>query len=640
MRDLRRRYLIAVLLVCFTRLLNAVDWPAIDPAELQMKDSPEKPGAPAVVLFREVIVDHEKGHDSTYVRVKVLTEAGRKYADVQIPYGTEWGAERINVKARTIHADGSIVEFQGQVSDKLVEKQRSGIRIHVKAFSLPDVQVGSILEYRYDLAQYPKWEVQGELYQRRVHFSFVGSPHASTALTSVWQLPTGVQPEQRPYHFDLKLTGIEAFETEEYMPPEDHFHYYVRFYPIPLERNTTDFWKERGKELHQAVGWFTQNKGSAADAARSITASSDSAEERAKKIYAFIQSFDNLSYKPKMSEKEVKAQKLKDRSIADILKQRAGEQADLTVLFVAMARSVGIPAHVMWVSNRDRQLFDKELLTTDQLDDFIAVLEIGGKEVYLDPGTKLCPYGLLYWPHTGAEGLKETDKGAELGQTPAPVYTDAVEKRVGRFKLDETGIVSGRMGIGYFGQEALEMRIEGWKTDDAGRTKILEDEVRGWLPQNAEVSLSKQPNWNDAEAPFSAEFKISVSMTTSAGKRTLLPTNVFEFSQQAVFAHSERKYPIYFDYPYREIDEVRITLPADMQVESLPVNDLSKVDYAYYRAERTQDQGDVVVLRDFAINSFFFPKSDYKNVKGFFDKMQEDDQQQAVLRQAKHVAQN
>jgi hypothetical protein len=641
MRHLRGEYLsVLFLLVCCPWLLQATDWPPLDPAELQMKDAPEKPGAPAVVLFREVIVDHEKGRESTYVRLKVLTDAGRKYGDVQIPYATEWGAERVNVKARTIHSDGSIAEFQGQVLDKIVEKQKDGLRTHVKTFTLPDVQVGSILEYRYDFAQYPLWVVQDELFQRKVHFLFTGSPHATIAMTCAWQLPKDAQIEQRWGHFDVKLTDVPAFEEEVHMPPPDRFQYFVWFYPVPEEKDVVEYWKQRGKELHEATAWFMQNGGSAASTARKITAANDSAEDKARKIYAYVQSLDNLTYKPKLSQKEVKAQKLKDRNVADILKQQAGENDELTILYVAMVRAVGIPAHVMWVTNRDHHLFDKKLFTVYQLNDLIAVLEIDGKEVYLDPGTKFCPYGLLYWPHTSTEGLRETDKGAELRQTPPPIYTDAVEKKVARLKLDDKGVISGVMGVGYFGQQALTNRIDGSKTDDVGRTKLLEDEVKHWLPENAEVTLTKQPNWDDSAAPFSAEFKISVPMSASAGKRILLPTNVFEFARPAVFGNTERKYPVYFQYPFREIDEIRVQLPEGMEVETLPEDEFKKVDYAYYRFERKQEQNVVTVLRDFAINSFVFTLSDYKNLKAFFDKMQDGDQQQAVLKQAKHVAQN
>ena len=153
MRDIRRSYvLIALLLVCSTRILNAGDFAAIDPAELQMKDLPEQPGASAFVLFREEVDDDLKQSRFIYERIKVLTEAGRKYGDVQIPYFISRRVELgiTDVQGRTIHSDGTVVEFKGKPYDKTLLK-RKGIKEQVKAFSLPDVQVGSVLEYRYTL---------------------------------------------------------------------------------------------------------------------------------------------------------------------------------------------------------------------------------------------------------------------------------------------------------------------------------------------------------------------------------------------------------------------------------------------------------------------------------------------------------
>ena len=45
------------------------------------------PGAPAIILYRQVDRDDngQTGHESNFVRVKILKEEGRKYADVEIP---------------------------------------------------------------------------------------------------------------------------------------------------------------------------------------------------------------------------------------------------------------------------------------------------------------------------------------------------------------------------------------------------------------------------------------------------------------------------------------------------------------------------------------------------------------------------
>ena len=40
------------------------------------------------------------------------------------------------------------------------------------------------------------------------------------------------------------------------------------------------------------------------------------------------------------------------------------------------------------------------LPVTSQLDDYIAIVVLDGKDVYLDPGQKMCPFGLLHWKHT------------------------------------------------------------------------------------------------------------------------------------------------------------------------------------------------------------------------------------------------
>jgi len=65
---------------------KADDWPPIAPEDLSMKSLPEQPGAAAVVLLREEFTDDPHNHRSVYMRIKVLTEPGRKYADVEIPY--------------------------------------------------------------------------------------------------------------------------------------------------------------------------------------------------------------------------------------------------------------------------------------------------------------------------------------------------------------------------------------------------------------------------------------------------------------------------------------------------------------------------------------------------------------------------
>ena len=66
--------------------LSAADFPPISSEELKMTSLPEQPGAPAVILMREEVDDDMHNFQSVHERIKILTEAGREYANVEIPY--------------------------------------------------------------------------------------------------------------------------------------------------------------------------------------------------------------------------------------------------------------------------------------------------------------------------------------------------------------------------------------------------------------------------------------------------------------------------------------------------------------------------------------------------------------------------
>ena len=72
------------------------------------------------------------------------------------------------------------------------------------------------------------------------------------------------------------------------------------------------------------------------------------------------------------------------------LREAAGYRDDITRFFVALARAAGFDASIVRISNRMNKFFDKGLLSERQLDTEIAVVDLAGKSVYLDPGTKFC----------------------------------------------------------------------------------------------------------------------------------------------------------------------------------------------------------------------------------------------------------
>src|SRR5713101_2553250 len=175
------------------------EWQPISQEELKMTSVAEAPGAPAVFLYRQVDRNDQESHEYNYVRIKILTEEGRKYADVEIPFFKESGDIR-NIKARTIRPDGTIAGFEGKAYEKTIVKAK-GLKYLAKTFTLPDVQVGSIIEYHYMKSwdQYiyfksSRWLISEELFTKSAKFSL--KQVSNFALRWSWPsgLPTGTPP--------------------------------------------------------------------------------------------------------------------------------------------------------------------------------------------------------------------------------------------------------------------------------------------------------------------------------------------------------------------------------------------------------------------------------------------------------------
>jgi hypothetical protein len=287
----------------------------------------------------------------------------------------------------------------------------------------------------------------------------------------------------------------------------------------------------------------------------------------------------------------------------------------------------------MHVADRDEYFFQPNIPNPNQLTSEIAIVSLNGKDVFLDPGTPMCPYGLLVWQHTSSKGLRQSPGGGtEFAETESPNYRDAVSKRLGRLTLNEDGSLKGRVALAWSGEEALIRRLSGLKTDEAGRKKDLEDELKGLLPSGATVTLDSIIGWDEPDKQITSWFNVNVpGFASVTGKRMLIPSAIFEVNSRNVFGSGERKNPVYFTFPFYTQDDVKITLPAGMQTESLPQTQPIKTDFAFYQFQRSQAGKELQLTRDFAMGGIAFPAKQYGELKTFFAGVQGGDSEHVVL---------
>jgi hypothetical protein len=643
---MKRGRITALLYLSFTILLGlpgasrvtADDWLPVNSADLAAKDSPEKPGAHAVYLYREDIRDDIESRDDIYERIKIFTEEGKKYADIELPYFRDVYSIT-NVRARTIHPDGGIVEWSGKLLDKIILKAR-GYKVQAKTFTLPEVETGSIIEYRYrqslntSLLYNDTWEVQKDLFTKQAKFAI----HPSSLYDLVW-IPYSV-PALNPVvrakdgFIRLDIQDVPALDKEDYMPPEEVLRWRVDFFYTRRGTIDTDkFWKQAGEYWFESSEKFIgRRKGIIEEAARTVAAD-DPPEAKLRKLYARVQTIRNTNFEREKTEQELKRENQKENdNVEDVLKHGVGNGFEIDYLFCALARAAGFDSSVVRVSTRNIHFFAKAVLETRQLNDIVISVKLGDKDVYLDPGNAHAPFGLLPWSETDVAGLKLDKQGGQFVYTTATAANDAVTRRVARFVMGDDGLVEGKLTVTYVGQEALSRRIEADESDDAERKKSLVDEVKGWVPAGATVELTNSPEWNGSDSPLVAEFNVKTrTWGTQTGRRLLLSQSFFANPVARQFDHPSRVYPVYFDYAYTFTDDITVQLPLLLRVTNVPASQDRANGMGFYQISSENQGASLHLARKMGVTGILYPVESYPAIRNFFNQMKAGDEQQVVL---------
>jgi len=615
-----------------------------------MTSDPMAPGAAAVYLYREETVDDNHHFHTYYARIKVLSEKGKELATQSFPY--EKGNFKIgNIQGRTIHPDGTVIKLTAKPSD-LLDVKAANYQVNKMVFTLPDVQVGSILEYRlaleYDdsIVMSPNWQVQQKYFVHKAHYFFY--PSTSSYITNnrgeplqhlmYYATPNSGLNVVRDAagHYSVDTQDIPAIPDEDSMPPLNSFIRRVEFY-YTYTVTGQDFWQNEARHWQKDTDKFANPSGAIKSAASSIVASGDSDEVKAQKLYDAVMKLENTDYGRAKTEAERKKEKTKEVKDAEgVWKQKSGTSDQLTQLYIALLRAAGLTAYPMQVVNRDRATFDANYLSTWQLDDFIAIAVIGGKEVYLDPGEKACPYGLLAWKHTLVGGLREGPKGNTMEGTPGNNYKQNSIDRVAGLELAPDGSVSGSIRLVMNGQEAVYWRQLAIRNDPDEVKKRFNEWMHDLVPDGVQVDFDHFLALEDYDKELIAMAKVSGQLATTTGRRFFVPGQFFaSHSSHPFVAQEHRIIPVDVHYPERISDEVDYTLPDGFSVESTPEPDVIPWEgNAQLRISAGTQNKNVKIQRVFEYNYTLVSPTEYTALHDFFQKIAAADQQQLVLTRA------
>ncbi len=631
-----------------------------NPDELKMTSDPKAPGADAVYLEVNVVANDPIHFESHYYRIKVLSEKGKELATVNVPYMR--GNRKVSdVKARTIHPDGTVIPLNVKPEDLLNAKIGEN-QFGRMVFTLPSVEVGSILEYSYeyhwDDNEFipPSWQIQQPYFIHKAHYQFTpfkafmprGSADTDTSMyltdergrvvnSLIWWnlLPQGVTMQTSVNgSYTVDVTDIPPIPEEEWMPPSESFLYRVFFY-YKAASNATDFWVSEAKLWSKDVDKFAEPSKEIQNAVSGLIAPGDSDLAKAKKLYDAVQALDNTDYSRTKSASELKELKIKVAKHAqDTWEQKSGSSEDVAMLYLAMLRAAGLTAYATKVADRDQRIFDLSYLSLAQLDSTLVAVSAGGKEVLLDPGEKMCPFQMTNWRHSDARGLSQSPQGVSIVTTGPQQYTENATSRIGNVFLDGQGNVTGRINIIMTGQQALHWRQAALEEDDAELKKHFDrQELEPNVPEGVEAHVDHFLSMNDPYTNLMAIVDLKGSLGTATAKRLILPGFFFETRGHTPFVHEEaRLEPVDMHYGDRETDEITYHLPDGVTLEGAPQDaSISWPGHAVLIVKSKTGPGQITIANSLARAFTEAKPEEYQDLRGFYQKVAAADQGQVVL---------
>lgn len=627
-------------------LAGGEEWRPVDAADIALKAAIVEPNADAEAIFWDIRIDDGGANDlvlSHYVRIKIFNERGRdKHSKIDIPY---FGGIKIkDVAARTIKADGSIVELAKEdILEKTVVKV-SGLKLRTKTFAFPGIEPGAIIEYKWKevisntSANNMRLQFQREIPVQAVTYRI--KPARSEAFdVRPFNMPKfDFQKEKNGFQVTT-INGMQAFREEPMMPPEESVRSWamVRYSHVLWDLISYPLLANR---VHVGFQPLMKVDDTIKKKSAEIIAGATTEEEKLDRIFNFVRENIKNTEDQSAGFTEDDLEKLKEnKKPSDTLNRGVGPGIDVNLLFAALANAAGFEARMALLPDRGRRLFSRTVVIPGALRPVTIAIKSGETWKFFDPGLKYITPGMLRWQEEGVEGLIADSPSVWL-TTPMSPPEKSKEKRVANLRLDENGTLEGDVTVEYTGHLAVERKLNNDDDSPEQREENLKEAIKGRL-SSAELTNIVVENASDPVKPFVYKYHVRVpDYAQRTGKRLFFQPGFFHKGISALFSAGERRFPVYFHYPWSEADKVTITLPKGYVLDNAdsprPIN-VGQICKHAVKMGITKDQTTLIYERSFFFGgqeSVLFPVESYQEIKRLFDEIHKSDNHMITLKQA------
>jgi hypothetical protein len=637
---------ITVLLILFSITIAGVNaqtyfekYGKITPAEAEMKACSYDASADAVVLFdvgKSSFERTENSFDILYQRIsriKILNEAGIRYAEISIPFYQEGGIyEQIkDLKATTYSiADGHVIKVT-QLNPAACYEERISENWKVKKFAFPDVQPGCIVEYTYKLySQYHfnlrDWEFQWEIpvlysaYEVKMipFYEYTWSLQGRKSIDeftnyeetgSLKQEFYGVSFNNVVYKFGLK--NVPAFSDEEYTASREDDIIKIDFQLSGViqtdgtRMNIMTTWPELVTEYLKDDNFGKYIKKSSSNALKIIDPDSTDGMNQVQKFnYVVNYVKDNFKWNNENSQ-------YANKSTSEFQKDKIGNSAAINLWLVGALQAVGIESYAVVLSTRPHGKILSDYPFSSSFNTVIAYAVIDGKPILTDATDPYCPNNKISMQCLNDKGLliaKDQIKWISLvNNSGSSLITNIKIDSVGKEQLAEIVCVAANY-------EALYYRNK-----YAGKNNILLEELSKKSYQVEDTSFKIRYE-SDRMKPFAYMFTTRNNSENINGKIYVQPFLKEVFAENPL-KQKTRTYPVDMTYPVQRTYKSEISIPQGYKVEFLPSNSLLNDEQFGFEYTVTQSESSINAVLMYDFKKSVYPPEEYARVKALFDRI-------------------
>jgi len=621
----------------------------LNPEQLKMTSCSFDPTADAVVLFdvgKSRFVRTENGFDILFERVtgiKILNEAGKKYAEVSIPFYQQGDIqEKVEVaKAITYTIVDGNLKKTSELNPKTCYEEKTSENWKAKKFAMPDVQPGSIIEYDYTIrSQYhfnlQDWEFQWSIpvlysaYEVRMipFYEYTWAIQGRKSIdeytsyednSSFEQDFFGIKFYDMVYKFGLK--NIPAFVDEEYTPSREDDIIKINFQLSAV--NHTD-----GVKIKIMTTWpelvndYLKNE----DFGKYIKKSKNSAEKVMDpdsldgktqfQIFDYIVNYakDNFKWNHENSQ-------FANKSPSELLKDKIGNSASINLWVVGALQQAGIEAYPVIVSTRKHGKILTDYHFSSDFNSVVACASVDGKLTLADATDPFCPNSKISIQYMNDKGLlvdKANMKWINLQSPPISGLTTSIKiDSIGREQKAEI-IVTAQ------DYEALTYRNK-----YADNPEIILRDLSKKMYQVEDSSLKfRYPL--DRSHLYTYMYNLKKKSEIINDKIYIQPFLNEVFSENPL-KQKTRSYPVDMTYPVTRNYRSEIVIPEGYKVEFLPGNSSQSNELFELEYSASQYDNKIIALLVYSFKKSVYAPEEYSKVKALFDGIVKKNTEKIVL---------